>query len=257
VADDFRIGRIVRDVRVSKNLRQSDVAARAGVSREMVSRLERGLVDGMTVANLRAVSRAVQMPSIVSLGWRGPEIDRLRDVEHAALVEAVARALVGFGWEMVPEYTFSEFGERGAVDGLFWHPAHRSLLIGEIKTRIWDLQGLLSTLDRKRRLIPGLLCRERAWRPKGVGVVLAMREKSTHRHLIERHATIFSAALPARQLEVRRWLETPSGDLRGIWFLPDSHEIGTRKVPRAARPLSRAESGALRGRGGPAGGSGS
>ena len=234
VSDDYRIGRMVRDVRLVRSLRQEDVAERAGVSRQAVSRMECGLVEGMTVSALRAISRALEMPSIVPLGWRSPEIDRLRDQSHAALVESVGRALLAAGWEVVPEYTFSQYGERGAVDGLAWHAAGRALFIGEAKTRIWDLQDLLSTLDRKRRLVPELLRRERGWRAEAVGVVLVLPEMSTHRHLIERHSATFGAAFPQRQVEVRRWLESPRGDLRGIWFLPNSHQTNTRK-PASAR----------------------
>ena len=233
MSDDYRIGRMVRDVRLARDLRQEDVAERAGLDRHMISRLERGLVDGMTLGSLRAISRALGMTSIVSLGWHSPEIDRLRDENHAALVESVGRALVAAGWEIVPEYTFSRYGERGAVDSLAWHAASRALFIGETKTHIWDLQDLLSTLDRKRRLVPELLRRERGWRAEAVGVVLVLPERSTHRHLIERHSATFGAAFPQRQLEVRHWLESPSGDLRGIWFLPDSHQTTTRK--RAGR----------------------
>ena len=236
---------MVRDVRLARSLRQEDVAERAGLDRHMVSRLERGLVDGMTVGSLRAISRALDMPSIVSLGWRSPEIDRLRDQSHAALVESVGRALAATGWEVVPEYTFSRFGERGSVDSLAWYAAGRALFIGEVKTRIWDLQDLLSTLDRKRRLVPELLRSERGWRAEAVGVVLVLPEKSTHRHLIERHSATFRAAFPQRQLEVRRWLESPDGDLRAIWFLPDSHQTTTRKPSpgRVAsnRPLKAGE----------------
>jgi transcriptional regulator with XRE-family HTH domain len=229
VSDDYQIGRMVRDVRLARNFRQEDVAARAGVSRETVSRLERGLVDGMTVGHMRAISRAMGMPSIVNLGWRSPEIDRLRDKQHALIVEAVARILVESRWEIVPEYTFSRYGERGAVDGLAWHAGRRALLISEVKTRILDIQDTLSTLDRKRRLVPELVRRERGWRAEAIGVVLFMPEKSTHRHLVERHAATFGAALPDRQVQVRRWLEAPAGDLRGIWFLPISHQTCTRK----------------------------
>ena len=243
MGDDFQIGRMVRDVRVARHLRQEDVAGRAGVSREMVSRLERGLVQGITVGNLRAISRAMGMPSLVGVGWRGPEVDRIRDMRHAALVEAVARNLMEIGWQVVPEYTFSEYGERGSVDGLAWHEANRALFIGEIKIRIWDLQDMLSTLDRKRRLVPELMRRERGWRADSVGVVLTMPESSTHRHLIERHSATFQAALPDRQIAVRRWLENPAGDLRGIWFLPDSHQPCTRKTPGAETCAAGAESG--------------
>ena len=42
----------------------ADVAARAGVSRETVWRLERGLIDGLSVGALRALSRPLAMPSL-------------------------------------------------------------------------------------------------------------------------------------------------------------------------------------------------
>lgn len=229
MSDDYQIGRMVRDIRRARGLRQEDVATQTGVSRQMISRLERGLVDNFTIGHLRAISRALEMPSIESLGWRSPEIDRLRDKDHAALVEAVGRTLVDAGWELVPEYTFNHYGEKGAVDNLAWHAASRSIFIGEVKTRIWDLQDLLSTLDRKGRLVPELLRRDRGWRAKSVGVALVMEEKSTHRHLIERHSATFRAAFPQRQVEVRRWLESPSGNLRGILFLPNSHQSNMRK----------------------------
>ena len=145
------------------------------------------------------------------------------------MVEALSRELVDDGWELVPEYTFNHFGEKGAVDNLAWHAASRSIFIGEVKTRIWDLQDLLSTLDRKRRLVPELLRRERGWRAEAVGVALVMGERSTHRHLIARHSATFQAAFPRRQVEVRRWLESPAGDMRGILFLPNSHRTNIRK----------------------------
>jgi transcriptional regulator with XRE-family HTH domain len=220
------------------------VVARAGVSRETISRLERGLADGMTVGHLRAISRAIDMPSIVVLGWRGPEIDRLRDRLHAAIVETAAASLSNSGWSVVPEYTFSVYGERGSVDVLAWHAATRVLLIGEVKTRIWDLQDLLSSLDRKRRLVPDLLRRERGWRAQAVGVALIMPDVSTHRHFIQRHSATFDAAFPDRQIRVRRWLEEPAGNLRGIWFLPDSRQIGAEKSrggPKRPRGLSKAD----------------
>lgn len=241
MGDDVQIGRMVQDVRVAHNLRQSDVAARAGISRQTMSRLECGLVDGMTVGSLRAISRAMGMPSIVALGWRSPEVDRLRDRLHAAMVEEVATILHGLGWQIAPEHSFNFYGERGSTDVLAWRVSTRALLIVETKTRLWDLQDTLVTLDRKRRLLPGLATREWGWRPRFVGTVLVMPDMSTHRHVIERHTATFRAALPQRQGEVRNWLARPLGDLRGIWFLPISHyeDIGQRSGRRRASKRRR------------------
>jgi len=49
VSNDVQIGRMVQSIRVSRNLAQAQLAARAGVGRGTVSALERGLVEGMTV----------------------------------------------------------------------------------------------------------------------------------------------------------------------------------------------------------------
>jgi len=124
---------MVQDVRVARNLRQVDVAVGAGITRQMISRLERGLLDGMTVGSLRAISRAMGMPSIVSLGWRSPEVDRLRDRLHAAMVEQVVSMLAPLGWEMAPERSFNYYGERGSTDILAWHAASGALLVVETR----------------------------------------------------------------------------------------------------------------------------
>jgi transcriptional regulator with XRE-family HTH domain len=221
---------MVRDVRRARKLSQAELATSAGVGRDAVSRLERGLVEGLSIGTVRCVSRALGMPSLATLGWRGPEVDRLRDQRHAGLVERVGRMLVELGWRFEPEYTFNFYGERGAVDALAWHAERQTLLLGEIKTRIWDLQDLFSVLDRKRRIVPPLLERERKWRAVRVGVVLFMPERSTHRHLIERHSATFDSRLPDRQVRVRRWLAEPVGGLNGVYFLPDSGQIDRRKV---------------------------
>jgi transcriptional regulator with XRE-family HTH domain len=235
VADDVQTGRIVRDLRISRGLRQEDVASRAGLSRKTVSRLERGLIDAMTVASLRAISRALGMTSIVSLGWRSPEVDRLRDRLHSAMVEQMASILSATDWQTKVEHSFNHFGERGSIDILAWHPACHTLLIVEIKTRLWDIQDLLSTMDKKRRLMPGLVARDFGWKVRTVGALLVLPEMSTHRHVIDRHAATFRAALPQRQREVRDWLADPATDLRGILFLPIAHHVDIGQRSRRMR----------------------
>jgi hypothetical protein len=187
----------------------------------------------MTVGTLRGVSKAMQMPAIVRLGWLGPEVDRLRDRTHAAMVERVGAELESFGWQVTPEYSFGHFGERGSVDVLAWQADTKTLLVVETKSRIYDLQDTLSTLDRKRRLLPRLVRDSFGWEPEHVGVLLVMPETRGHRRLVERHAITFRSAFPDRQIEARRWLERPSRDLRGLWFLNNLHEA---EVMQRSRP---------------------
>ena len=231
--DDIAVGRQFQAVRLVRNLRQIDVAARAGISPATIHRLEQGQLEGMTIGTLRAISKAMQMPAIVRLGWLGPEVDRLLDTTHAAMVERVGAELEALGWLVMPEYSFGYFGERGSVDVLAWHAAARTILGVETKSRIYDLQDTLSTLDRKRRLLPRLVRESFGWEPERIGVLLVMPETRSHRRLVERHAVTFRSAFPDRQIEVRHWLEQPSRDLRGLWFLNNLHEA---KVMQRSRP---------------------
>ena len=59
--DDLRVGAAFRAVRVRRRWRQSDVAARAGVSRAFVSLLERGHLDRVSLATLRQVARTLDI----------------------------------------------------------------------------------------------------------------------------------------------------------------------------------------------------
>jgi transcriptional regulator with XRE-family HTH domain len=233
--DDVGIGRQIQAVRLARNLRQQDVAARAGVSRPTVSRLERGELDGLTIGTVRAISRAMGMPSVVHLGWRGPDVEQLLDSVHAVMVEHVASRLRQLGWEVVPEFSFSRYGERGSVDLLAWQPAARSLLVIETKSHLWDLQSTLMTLDRKRRLVPALIGQERDWRADLTGTLLVLPETRAHRRVVERHESTFRGALPDRQIRVKEWLEKPYGELRGIWFLNIDRQAVTRQRARRRR----------------------
>jgi hypothetical protein len=92
----------------------------------------------------------------------------------------------------------------------------------EIKTELVDLQETVRTLDMKARVVPEVVRRSRGWRPVAVASVLVLPEANVHRRAVAAHAALLSAALPARTVVVKRWLESPSGCLRGIWFFPNT-----------------------------------
>ena len=241
--DRLRVGRSSRALRIRLGLRQSDVAAKARASRSAVSRIERGEITSTPLGTLEAICTALGADLDVRIRWQGEGLDRLMDEAHAGIVERFVRDLRAAGWETALEATFNEYGERGSVDVLGWHPATRTLLISEVKSVIADAQGTLMPLDRKTRL--GVrIGRSRGWDPASVSSVLVVRDGSTNRRRVGLLSATFDAALPVRGAAFRRWLRTPAGSIRALVFLPDSPQRNTRRCvtgrqrvnpPRAAK----------------------
>src|SRR5665811_1227526 len=164
--DGSRIGRGARAIRIRSRLRQSDVGARA-----RVAQIERGNLDGVRIGQLRAVVVALRADLDIILRWNGTDLDRLLNAAHSAMHELVVGILTATGWEVVPERSFSIWGERGVVDLVAWLAPSRTLLIVELKTEIVDVQRLIGTVDRYRRLAPQVV-RDLGWEPVTVGLSL-------------------------------------------------------------------------------------
>jgi transcriptional regulator with XRE-family HTH domain len=239
--DRVKVGNTFRAIRVELRLRQVDVAARAGLSQATVSMIERGKFGAITLDKLDRVAATLEAEMSLTLRWRGPKLARLLDRRHARLQNAVVARLSAGGWQILPEETFNEYGDRGSVDILAWLPAHRALLIVEIKTEIVDLQDMLHSLNVKRRVVPRLASGAVGGRPESVGAVVVLPDHSTQRRAVADHAALFTAALPARTREVSQWLARPDGALRGIWFFPSisgvsgMEELSTRRRVRLTR----------------------
>jgi transcriptional regulator with XRE-family HTH domain len=232
---DFgRFGRSIRAVRVKRGWRQQDLAVKAGLTRSVIGRIERGEEDGLSVAALDAVSRALGGSLDLLFRWQGVELDRLLDASHARLVEVMVRLLQLSGWEVAVEATFSRFGERGSIDILAFHARLRILLVVEVKSVIPDIQATLAGLDRKGRLAPEIAL-ARGWHATVVAVLLVCWDTRSNRRRIERHAASVRAILPAGTREMRRWLRDPTlPPVSGVLFLSDID--GTDRVPpRAGR----------------------
>jgi hypothetical protein len=151
--------------------------------------------------------------------WRGGEGDRLLDRAHASIVEHVVTFLRAADWQVIPEFTFNVFGDRGSVDILAWNPTERILLIIEVKSTLTDLQAMLAALSKKIRVVPGAVREAQGWQPLAVAVLLVVAGTTGNRAVVARHASTFDSALPARSREVRSWLRRPRGSLAGVWFV--------------------------------------
>jgi transcriptional regulator with XRE-family HTH domain len=230
VMDGLRVGRSLRALRIRANKRQHDVSVDAGVSRQQVSRVESGDIDGMTVGSLTRIGASLGATVDVIVRWHGEGLDRLLDAAHAAIVERVVRIFQANGWETAIEVTFNVRGERGSVDVCALHPQTATVVITEVKTVVPDAGSMLLTLDRKARLAPEI-ARSLGWPCRNVGRLLVIGDSSTTRRRVASLGATFAAALPQRAVAIRRWLRAPAGPMAGLWFLPYDSALGTRRSP--------------------------
>jgi hypothetical protein len=200
--------------------------------------VEQGELDRLHLGTLGAIADALGIAIDLEARWQGSRGDHLLDRAHAALVELVVKKLQETCWQTIVEYSFNRYGDRGSVDVAAWREERAALLILEVKTRVVDVQDLLSTLDRKARIVPGELARERGWRGRYVGVFVVLPDGSGPRDAVARHAMTFGSALPGRTREVRRWLLAPEANLRAIWFVHATPGAGTTNRSRFAHRIS-------------------
>jgi transcriptional regulator with XRE-family HTH domain len=237
--DTVRLGLSLRALRLRRRLTQAGLAALAGVSRATIARLERGHADQVTVRRLVNVTAELGATLNVRVLWHGEALDRLLDASHADMTDAVLRLLRDAAWQVATEVSFNDFGDRGTIDILAFHPPTRSLLVIEVKSVVPDLQAMLGTLDRKVRVAPRIAS-ERGWRVATVSRLVVLPADRTARRRVDRHAAIFDTALPARTAAVRRWLKAPVRALAGVLFLSDVRQVSTRHRVGKPRRSDRA-----------------
>ena len=247
--NDLRVGSAIRSVRIRRRLRQIDVGARAGVSDSLISRMERGHLDEMTLGSIRAVGAALEIRIDLTARWRAGDLDRLLNARHSELHELVARHFVEQlpEWVLQPEVSFAVYGERGIIDILAWHPKLRALLVIELKTDIVDVNELVGTVDQKGRHAIGIAI-DRGWiGPRDplplVSVWVIVARGHTNRRRIQAHGAMLRAAFPVDGRVIVPWLRRPDRPVRALSFWPDSSRatVGrglspVRRVRRAAEP---------------------
>jgi transcriptional regulator with XRE-family HTH domain len=237
-----RCGASFRAVRIKRGWRQVDVAERAPMSRSVVSAIERGHLELVSIGSLLAVAHALDIQVSFSARWRGGDLDRLISGRHGRLHEAVAG---WFGstlseWVLVPEVSFSIYGERGVIDILAWHPGLRALLVIELKTDVVDVNDLVATMDRRRRLA-WRIARDRGWDPLTVSTWVIVAGGRTNRARLAAHRTVLRNAFPVDGRVVAGWLRQPDRaiDALSLW---ERHDGDSPSADLAARHRVRRES---------------
>lgn len=237
--DDQRIGAALRAIRTRKGWRQVDLASRARVSRWVVMRIEQGRLASILVGKLRAVAAALDARIDAVVRWHGGDLPRLLSARHSRMHEVMARYFAGMpDWVAEPEVSFSIYGERGIIDILAWHPTRRILLVIELKTEIVDVNEMLGTLDRKRRLAMEV-ARGRGWHPTAVGTWLVVAPSRSNRRALAEHSALLRSKLPADARTVRSWLRDPTGPIDAVGSLPTVHGMHLGPSPAPIRRVTK------------------
>jgi transcriptional regulator with XRE-family HTH domain len=224
--DSSRFGRSIRALRVRRGWRQLDAANRAGLSRSVIGRIERGELDRIALGDIASAAGAVDARVDLELRWRGAALDRLVDERHASIVDETVRIYRAAGWEVAVEASFSVYGERGSIDVFGWQPEYSVVAVNEIKATVPEAGNTIIGVDRKGRLAPRLAS-ERGWTCRGVARFLVVAEGTTSRERIARHASTFRTAFPAGTRESLAWIRQPLGaPPSGIIFLSPRNARG-------------------------------
>jgi transcriptional regulator with XRE-family HTH domain len=221
--EDARVGHALRLVRQRRGWTQRALAGRVGASQGLISMIERGHMDTVSLRILRRVAGALDIRIDLTARWRAGDLDRLLNARHSELHELVARWFADQlpDWVLAPEVSFSVYGERGVIDILAWHERTGSLLVIELKTAIADVNELLGTMDRKKRLA-AQVARERGWHAKSVSAWLIVADTRTNRRRLDAHMAVIRNAFPDGTWAVRRWLRRPREAIAAVtvWTAP-------------------------------------
>jgi len=153
-----RVGREVRQARRQQGLSQASVAEASGTPRSKVSRVERAVDHGLSIADATAMLASVGLALSVNVY---PDGDGVRDAAHTALLERLRlRLSPSLGWQT--EVPLPIAGDRRAWDAVIrgerWrfgveaetHPEDRQALERKLNLKVRDgaVQGVVLVLAR-------------------------------------------------------------------------------------------------------------
>jgi transcriptional regulator with XRE-family HTH domain len=139
------LGEDLRDARLARGLRQTDVARALHTSRFHVSRVERGRLQSLAIADLARHAAAVGLKLHARLY---PSAGGLRDAAQLDLLRRL-RARVGDRWTWHLESPLPIPGDQRAFDALLTNGP--TTIAVEAITRLRDAQAQLREASRKQR----------------------------------------------------------------------------------------------------------
>lgn len=181
----FTIGREIRQARISAGASLSEAAARAGMSHAQFGRIERGLVETVSIDQLSRACAAVGLRLLArAMPGAGPAVDRAQ----LALLDRFAKLLPP-DIPLAREVPLPNPGDVRAWDGLF-RLENRRIAV-EAEARIADVQAL----DRRCRL---------KLRDGGVDLLLlVVSDSANNREVLDPYRESLRATFPLDGRQIR------------------------------------------------------
>jgi transcriptional regulator with XRE-family HTH domain len=144
----LEIGGEIRAERIRRRVTIRELAARCGLSRSEVQRLESGL-PGTLTSYTRVTTALGLRVELHALDPRRTTPIRLQDGVHAWMGDAEASVFQGYGLPVRLDEPFQHYQFAGRADLVSWSVEHRALVHIENRTRFPDLQESFGSFNAK------------------------------------------------------------------------------------------------------------
>jgi transcriptional regulator with XRE-family HTH domain len=213
-ADDVAtyLGRSLKDARRMSRMPQAEVSSIAGVSRSLISEMERGHGADVTLLVWTRVARAARSDLRAYLE-RATATDQPRDAVHLRAQELIVRTAAIGGWRAQPERAIDLDPARSrAGDVVLTREEELALVeafdwlddVGDA-FRSWDRR--LATVEQRAIALAPLGTDATTLRTAGIWVLRATR---TNRRLVADHRALFQARFPGSGAAWLRALSDPA-----------------------------------------------
>ena len=179
---------------------RTNLAARSGLGRMVVSRVERGLTNP-DLDVLQRIGLAMGRTVVVTYGR--DLLDGPADAGHLAMQELVLRLAAGAGLDAMLELPTRPAEPWRSIDVCLASRAHGLIVIVECWNSIGDIGAAFRSTDRKRAEIDALLA-ARGEPDHRIATVWVVRATARNRRLISTFPNVFATRFPASS---RQWVQ--------------------------------------------------
>jgi transcriptional regulator with XRE-family HTH domain len=232
-----RLGIALRDSRRITGLKQTEVAARAGVSQALISNLERGRGRTASIETWACVAAALG-ERFVGFLEQAPGATPPRDIEHLRRQSALIQLAATGGWVALPEFAIDPGAIRSrSIDVALIRTATHEAVAAEIWDWFDDVGASLRGLDAKVTILAARVADQSnlgdagspyAWRVRGLFIV---RDTHRNRAIVAELRPLFAARFTGSSTTWLRALTSaaPLPDGHGLlWSDPHGRLIASR-----------------------------